>query len=151
MANPAEATYVWPEPAVAELGGVVHYDAILRESGTQHTVFRVGDVVLLESGSAELPFLALVEKLWESADGEMMLTARWFYRPEDASRMAPLPSPALEKEILLSTQVHRVVWSWGPRGRQRAAHTVPTPPIIRSRFNVLPIFACRRTITRCAR
>lgn len=48
-------------------------------------VVRVRDCILLKSGpkAKDLPYVAKVSALWESAeDGEMMMSLLWYYRPE---------------------------------------------------------------------
>ncbi|XP_054154112.1 probable serine/threonine-protein kinase DDB_G0282963 [Oppia nitens] len=47
-------------------------------------IIKVRDCVLLRSGprKTDLPFVAKIAALWETPDGEMMMSLLWYYRPE---------------------------------------------------------------------
>lgn len=104
-APPSAAYFAWPEAPVAVTGDVTYYHSILRESGGRQTIFHVGDVALFEADAGLPPFVGLLERLSEQ-DGEMMVTARWFYRPQDAVKVGATPPHShRENEIYLSGQV----------------------------------------------
>jgi hypothetical protein len=45
---------------------------------------QVGDVVHLKSEQVKMPFIAMVDSLFEQ-NGKGFVTARWYYRPEDTN------------------------------------------------------------------
>lgn len=98
------ATFMWPERPVTAAGAVSYYNVLLCEIGPRKKFFRVGDVALFASEAGTPPFVGLIEKLFEGEDGEMMVDARWFFRPEDITCNSPFAEPK-ENEVYWSSQV----------------------------------------------
>jgi hypothetical protein len=106
-ASDVVATYGWPEPSVgASINGTL-YNVLSREIGGQITYFRVGDVALFEAEGSAPPYVGVIEKLWESPDSEMLLSARWFFRPIDCPASVPLPPDVRSNELFYSSQVRK--------------------------------------------
>lgn len=99
------ATYVWAGPCVSRTAFGSIYHGLIRELDGVSVEYRVGDAVLLESGSSsKLPFVAILDRFWEDNAGEMMLNARWFYRPMDVPSDIKMPA-APRNALFLSNQV----------------------------------------------
>lgn len=110
MSKPKEAsdvvaTYGWPEPSVGSSTSGTLYNVVSREIGGEITYFRVGDVALFEAEGSAPPYVGVIEKLWESPDSEMLLTARWFFRPSDCPSGLLLSSEVRSNELFYSSQV----------------------------------------------
>lgn len=101
------AIYAWPEPPVTTSSVGKHYNSIVRDVDGRVTVFRVGDVALFEAEGSHVPYVGLIEKLWETDDMEMMLCVRWFYRPEDCPSNVPMPVDMRDNELFFSNAVRK--------------------------------------------
>jgi len=77
----------------------------------------VGDVVMLDPGDDDSePFIGWVRRLFDAPDGQMMMSAQWFFRPGDCreafedmskstSPAAAILAKAKDNEIYASKQV----------------------------------------------
>lgn len=118
--------YTWPEPSVGTYAAGATYNVLARDVGGRRTTFRVGDVALFEAENSHLPFIGLIEKLWETPDHDMLLSARWFFRPCDCPPTVPMPPDLRENEIFFSNQVLNVLASfWGSCSFRRSLGATP--------------------------
>jgi len=64
-------------------GQRTHYKTLVVRSDGSRSVVPVGSAVLLKAPPGEKPYVALVQDLYETPKGHMMMTTRWFYRVDD--------------------------------------------------------------------
>ena len=68
-------------------GDELCYDSVVIDDET----FSVGDVVLLDAGlGSKHRWLCKIDALWQASDGEKLMEARWYYRPDEC-RSGRLP------------------------------------------------------------
>lgn len=142
------ATFMWPERPVTAAGAVSYYNVLLCEIGPRKKFFRVGDVALFASEAGTPPFVGLIEKLFEGEDGEMMVDARWFFRPEDITCNSPFAEPK-ENEVYWSSQVGLKGGMGGDEGQGRSARLGAVCPAARA--GMLVCMACMYELCVCGR
>jgi hypothetical protein len=81
----APVTYAW-EGAGRKQGPRVLHDAVSVRAGSVEVTLRVGSTIFLQSPPGELPYVALIEGLYETPGGKKMMNTRWFYRVSDLPR-----------------------------------------------------------------
>ncbi|KAA0172243.1 hypothetical protein FNF28_00246 [Cafeteria roenbergensis] len=95
-------TYEW-RGSGRRKGTRTFFDAMVAKVGQVEVSARVGSAVLLKAPPGELPYVALVENLYETPKGNQMMGTRWFYRVEDVPARQRPPG-MLPHEVVLSNQ-----------------------------------------------
>lgn len=103
----AVALYGWVGEPVGESQLGQYYDGLIRETSSEKTEFRVGDVALFEAEGGSLPYIGIIERLFENEDGEPMLTTRWFFRRKDCPKGVVFPASVGPDELFYSNMVRK--------------------------------------------
>ncbi len=102
--GPMAVTYEW-RGSGRRKGTRTFFDAMVAKVGQVEVSARVGSAVLLKAPPGELPYVALVENLYETPKGNQMMGTRWFYRVED------VPARQRPPGMLVSKNKGLAVWA----------------------------------------